>query len=231
MFGAISGGGAAIGLIVGGVLTEYASWRWCLGVNMPIALIAAAFAVYDRAREQGRRATPATTSPARCSRRWAWSHWSTASPKRPRPKHPSNPNDTAVQGWTAPSTITFLIVAVILLVAFVLWEQRTTNPLLPLRIVLDRNRGGSYLMFLLVGAGLFAMFLFLTYYFQINLGYSPLKAGLRVPAVQRRHHRRGRRRGPAAAAGRPAAADDPRPGAGGRRHAAADPDRRRTRRT
>ena len=49
--------------------------------------------------------------------------------------------------------------------------------MLPLRVVLDRNRGGSYLMFLLVGAGLFAMFLFLTYYFQINLGYSPLKAG------------------------------------------------------
>ena len=55
--------------------------------------------------------------------------------------------------------------------------MRTTNPLLPLRIVLDRNRGGSYLTFLLVGAGLFAMFLFLTYYFQINLGYSPLKSG------------------------------------------------------
>ena len=57
------------------------------------------------------------------------------------------------------------------------WETRAKNPMLPLRVVLDRNRGGSYLTFLLVGAGLFAMFLFLTYYFQINLGYSPLKAG------------------------------------------------------
>jgi predicted MFS family arabinose efflux permease len=64
-----------------------------------------------------------------------------------------------------------------LLVAFVAWEARAANPLLPLRIALDRNRGGSYLIFLLVGAGLFAMFLFLTYYFQINLGYSPLRAG------------------------------------------------------
>ena len=64
-----------------------------------------------------------------------------------------------------------------LLVAFVVWELRAKNPMLPMRVVLDRNRGGSYLMFLLVGAGLFAMFLFLTYYFQINLGYSPLKAG------------------------------------------------------
>ena len=64
-----------------------------------------------------------------------------------------------------------------LLVAFVWWETRAKNPMLPLRVVLDRNRGGSYLVFLLVGAGLFAMFLFLTYYFQINLGYSPLKSG------------------------------------------------------
>jgi Na+/melibiose symporter-like transporter len=73
--------------------------------------------------------------------------------------------------------VTFLVVAVVLLVAFVLWEQRASNPLLPLRVVLDRNRGGSFLVFLLVGAGLFAMFLFLTYYFQVNLGYTPLEAG------------------------------------------------------
>ena len=67
--------------------------------------------------------------------------------------------------------------AVALLIAFFLWERRARNPMLPLRILLDRNRGGSYLIFLLVGAGLFAMFLFLTYYFQLNLGYSPLRSG------------------------------------------------------
>jgi Na+/melibiose symporter-like transporter len=94
-----------------------------------------------------------------------------------KPKNPGVQGDTAVQGWTSTGTIFFLSLAVVLLVAFVLWERRTSNPLLPLRIVLDRNRGGSYLTFLFVGAGLFAMFLFLTYYFQINLGYSPLKAG------------------------------------------------------
>ena len=82
-----------------------------------------------------------------------------------------------MQGWGDPSTVTFLIVAVVLLVAFVLWERRARNPMLPLRVVLDRNRGGSFLVFLLVGAGLFAMFLFLTYYFQVNLGYTPLEAG------------------------------------------------------
>ena len=82
-----------------------------------------------------------------------------------------------MQGWGHPSTLTFLIVAVVLLVAFVLWERRARNPMLPLRVVLDRNRGGSFLVFLFVGAALYAMFLFLTYYFQVNLGYTPLKAG------------------------------------------------------
>ena len=97
--------------------------------------------------------------------------------------------------------------------------------MLPLRVVLDRNRGGSYLVFLLVGAGLFAMFLFLTYYFQVNLGYSPLKSGfaflpfsvgiiLTAGVVAQLLPRR-----------RPEAADGARPGDGRRRDAAADPDR------
>ena len=82
-----------------------------------------------------------------------------------------------MQGWGDPSTLTFLVLAVVLLVAFVIWERRARNPMLPLRVVLDRNRGGSFLVFLFVGAALFAMFLFLTYYFQVNLGYTPLEAG------------------------------------------------------
>jgi EmrB/QacA subfamily drug resistance transporter len=170
--------GAAIGLVVGGVLTEIRPRRrWCLGVNTPIALITAAFAVYEvhesKAAGDTRYDIPGAVLSTLGLVSLVYGFTEAA-----KPKHPANPNDTAVRGWLAPSTITFLIVAVILLVAFVLWEQRTTNPLLPLRIVLDRNRGGSYLMFLLVGAGLFAMFLFLTYYFQINLGYSPVQAGL-----------------------------------------------------
>ena len=176
VFGAISGGGAAIGLIVGGVLTEYTSWRWCLGVNTPIALIAAAFAVYEVHESKA----PGDTSydiPGAVLSTVGLVSLVYGFTEAAKAAHPSNPNDTAVKGWAAPSTISFLVVAVILLVAFVIWEQRTTNPLLPLRIVLDRNRGGSYLMFLLVGAGLFAMFLFLTYYFQINLQYSPVKTG------------------------------------------------------
>jgi EmrB/QacA subfamily drug resistance transporter len=176
VFGAISGGGAAIGLILGGILTEYASWRWCLGVNVPISLIAAAFAVYE-VHESKAAGDTRYDIPGAVLSTFGLVSLVYGFTEAAKPKHPSNPNDTAVRGWAAPSTVTFLIVAVILLVAFVLWERRTTNPLLPLRIVLDRNRGGSYLMFLFVGAGLFAMFLFLTYYFQINLQYSPLKAG------------------------------------------------------
>jgi predicted MFS family arabinose efflux permease len=81
-------------------------------------------------------------------------------------------------GWLSVEVISLLVGAVILLVAFVLVELRSASPLLPMRVVLDRNRGGSYLASLLIFAGLFAMFLFLSYYFQYNLGYSALKSGI-----------------------------------------------------
>ncbi len=166
VFGAISGGGAAIGLILGGVLTEYASWRWCLGVNVPIAIVAALFAIPIVRESKARGNTSYDVVGAVLATvglvSLVYGFTEAAKPD---------------VGWDATSTLGFLAVAVVLLVAFVVWESRVRNPLLPLRIALDRNRGGSYLVFLLVGAGLFAMFLFLTYYFQITLGYSPLKAG------------------------------------------------------
>jgi len=173
VFGAISGGGAAIGLILGGVLTEYTSWRWCLGVNVPIALATmfAATAVVKESKAPGdtRYDIPGAilVSLGLVSLVYGFS-------EAAKQKNPGSPE---VLGWTAGSTLFFLGAAVVLLVAFVLWERRTPHPLLPLRIALDRNRGGSYLVFLLVGAGLFAMFLFLTYYFQATLGYSPLRSG------------------------------------------------------
>jgi EmrB/QacA subfamily drug resistance transporter len=176
VFGALAGGGAAIGLIVGGILTEYASWRWCLGVNVPVALLTAAAAVplvhESKAHGDTRYDIPGVLMATVGLVCLVYGFTEAA-----RLKNPGDPNDPSVQGWTAPSTMTFLVMAVVLLVAFVWWERRASNPMLPLRVVLDRNRGGSYLLFLLVGAGLFAMFLFLTYYFQLNLGYSPLKAG------------------------------------------------------
>ena len=177
VFGALAGGGAAIGLIVGGVLTEYASWRWCLGVNVPVALIVAAAASRSCTRAR-RTATPATTSPACCWRRRPGLAGlrlhrgrQGQEPRRPAPT-------TRVQGWGDPSTLDLPGRS-----PSSCWSRSCSGSAEPRTrccrcgSCCDRNRGGSYLVFLLVGAGLFAMFLFLTYYFQINLGYSPLKSG------------------------------------------------------
>ncbi|MDT0278292.1 MFS transporter [Blastococcus goldschmidtiae] len=166
VFGAISGGGAAIGLILGGVLTEYASWRWTLGVNVPIAIVAAVFAIglisESRATGDRRYDVPGVllSTAGLVSLVYGFSKAAEAG-----------------VGWRDPVTLAFLGAAAVLLVGFVLYERRASHPLLPLRVVLDRNRGGSYLVFLLVGAGLFSMFLFLTFYFQETLGYTPLESG------------------------------------------------------
>ena len=166
VFGAISGGGAAIGLILGGLLTEYASWRWTLGVNVPIAIVAAVFAIglitESRATGDRRYDVPGVllSTAGLVSLVYGFSKAAEAG-----------------VGWSDPVTLTLLVAAAVLLVGFVLYERRASHPLLPLRVVLDRNRGGSYLTFLLVGAGLFAIFLFLTFYFQQTLGYTPLESG------------------------------------------------------
>jgi MFS family permease len=158
------------------VLTEYASWRWCLGVNVPVALIVAAAAIplvhESKASGDTRYDVPGVLLAT--SGLFALVYGFT---EAARLVHPEDPGDSSVQGWTDPSTVTWLVLAVVLLVAFVLWERRARNPMLPLRVVLHRSRGGSYLVYLFVGAGLYAMFLFLTYYFQVNLGYTPLQAG------------------------------------------------------
>jgi EmrB/QacA subfamily drug resistance transporter len=166
VFGAISGGGAALGLILGGVLTEYASWRWTLGINVPIAIITAVFAINliteSRATGDRRYDVPGVLLSTLGLVSLVYGF--------------SKAAEEGV-GWSDPVTLTLLAAAVVLLVSFVLYERRASHPLLPLRIVLDRNRGGSYLVFLLVGAGLFAIFLFLTFYFQQTLGYTPLESG------------------------------------------------------
>ena len=166
VFGAIAGGGAALGLILGGVLTEYASWRWCLGVNVPIA-IATALAAVPLVKESKAHGDTHYDIPGALLATGGLVSLVYGFTKAA---------DTSI-GWTGGQTLVFLGIAAVLLVAFFVWESRAANPLLPLRILLDRNRGGSYLVFLFVGAGLFAMFLFLTFYFQNTLGYSPLKSG------------------------------------------------------
>ena len=164
VIGAISGGGAAIGLILGGTLTEFFSWRWCLGVNVPIALLAFLLALkfVKESKAEGNRKYDIpgviTATAGLFSLTYGF-------------------NQAATSGWSDSLTISFLSAAVILLVIFVLIESKVANPLMPLRVLGERNRGGSYLGSLVVGAGLFSMFLFLGLYLQVVLGYSPLKSG------------------------------------------------------
>ena len=87
-------------------------------------------------------------------------------------------SNAATHSWSATSTWGWLAAGVVLLAVFVAWQFRVQYPLLPPRVVLDRNRGGAYLAVLVIGAGMFGIFLFLTYYLQTILGYSPLKTGV-----------------------------------------------------
>lgn len=165
VYGAISGTGAALGLIAGGALTEFLSWRWTLFVNTPIAIVVAiaSLPLLKESRVTGSRqldvpgAVVATAGLALLVYGFT---------------------EASLHGWTAAYTLTLIAVAVALLVGFVGWEARAANPMLPLRIVLNRNRGGSYLSFFLTTIAMFASFLFLTYYFQDVLGYSALRAGV-----------------------------------------------------
>jgi EmrB/QacA subfamily drug resistance transporter len=171
VFGAISGGGAAIGLISGGVLTQYASWRWCLLVNVPIALItlAAAIPIVRESKAQGNTRYDVPGAILATVGLVALVYGFTEAAK---------PHGTSTNGWAAPVTIAMLVIAVVLLVAFLLWESRVKNPLLPLRVITDRNRGTSYLVSILIGAGLLGFFLFMTFYLQQTQHYSPLKTGV-----------------------------------------------------
>jgi EmrB/QacA subfamily drug resistance transporter len=165
VYGAISGAGGALGLILGGALTEYISWRWTLLVNTPIAIAVAfaAFPLLKESRADGDRHfdLPGTFAVTGGLALLVYGF-----------------TEASINGWSAPRTLGLLIVAGIILVQFVIWETRAKNPILPLRIVLHRNRGGAYAAFLLTTLGMFSSFLFLSYYFQSVLGFSPLKAGL-----------------------------------------------------
>jgi EmrB/QacA subfamily drug resistance transporter len=164
VYGAISGGGAAIGLVLGGTLTQLASWRWTLLINVPIAALAAVAA--SRLIRESRGETKAgydlpgavTVTGGLFLLVYGFTMAGT-------------------HGWAAPITVAMLAGSVLLLGIFCAIELRSPHPLLPLRVVLDRNRGGSYLASLLVGSALLGTFLFLTYYFQGTLHYSALKTG------------------------------------------------------
>jgi EmrB/QacA subfamily drug resistance transporter len=165
VYGAIAGAGGAVGLLLGGVLTEYLSWRWCLYVNVILAVIAVAGAV--------RLLAPQPRDP---DVRIDWPGTVLVAAGLVAVVYGLAEADTA--GWSAPTTIALLLAGVVLLAAFVLVEQRVQHPLLPLRIVLNRFRGGAYLAIGLSAIGVFGIFLFLTYYLQLTLAYSPVKSGL-----------------------------------------------------
>jgi EmrB/QacA subfamily drug resistance transporter len=166
VYGGISGGGAAIGLILGGVLTQYASWRWCLLINVPIAVFAAVAGFFLVTESKSHGGTKYDIPGALLSTAGLVSlvYGFTEAAK-------------VGVGWASVQTLGYLALAVVLLAAFLVVELRSSSPLLPLRVILERNRGGTFIASLLVGAALFAMFIFLTYYLQYNLGYSPLKSG------------------------------------------------------
>ncbi|HEV7567426.1 MAG TPA: MFS transporter [Microbacteriaceae bacterium] len=166
VFGAIAGAGGAVGLLLGGFLTQNFDWRWNLYINVFIAIfgiIGAAIFVTSvkRSGPRPKLDVPGTllVSAALFSLVYGFSNAET-------------------DGWGSALTWGFLAAAGVLLVAFALWQRRAAHPLLPLSIILDRNRGAAFSSVLIAGAGMFGIFLFVTYYLQISLHYSPIQTGL-----------------------------------------------------
>jgi len=165
VYGAIAGAGGAIGLLLGGALTEYLSWRWTLYVNLVFAAVALTGGALLLQRQPS-QSKPRLDIPGVllvCGALFCLVYGF---------------SNAAAHGWAAPSTWGFLAAGVVLVVVFAAWQGRAAHPLLPPRVVLDRNRGGAYASMLIASAGLFGIFLFLTYYLQQTLGYSPLVTGV-----------------------------------------------------
>lgn len=165
IFGAVSGTGGAIGLLLGGALTESLSWRWCLYVNVAIAVVALAGAT---------RSLTDTARPARTPLDLP----GTVTAAVGLVGLVFGLGNAATYGWTNLLTIAPTTAGLALLVAFVLIERRTRHPLLPLTVVLDRVRGTAYLTLAICGTGMFAIFLFLTYYLRGILGLTPVMTGV-----------------------------------------------------
>ena len=164
IYGAIAGGGAAIGLVLGGTLTQWASWRWTLLINAPIAIVAAVGAMrfIKESRVHLRAGYDIPGAVTVTGGFFLLVYGFTMA---------------GTDGWGAPLTLALLAGSAAALCGFIVIELRSAHPLLPMRVVLDRNRGGSYLASLLVGSALLGTFLFLTYFLQETLGYSVLKTG------------------------------------------------------
>ncbi|MFI5896985.1 MFS transporter [Actinoplanes sp. NPDC051513] len=164
-FGGIAAAGGAIGLLAGGALTDYLDWRWCMYVNVPIALIAACgwFLLRDNRGARGRTRFDIPGVLLSGAGLVAIVYGS---------------SQAETKGWGSAEVVTLLITGVLLLAAFALVETRVANPLLPLRILLSRTRSSAYLAMGVIFVGALALFLFLTFYLQLVLGYSPMRAGV-----------------------------------------------------
>ncbi|MFD9358703.1 MFS transporter [Streptomyces sp. NPDC060031] len=165
IYGAIAGGGGAVGLILGGFLTEYLNWRWTFFVNIPFAIVAAAGAwLVIREPAGGRNRAPLDIPGVVLSTLglvalvYGFTRAESA-------------------GWSDAVTVGMFVASVALLAAFVFVESKVKSPLLPLRVLLERNRGGVYLSLGLAVISMFGLFLFLTYYLQVVKGFSPVKTG------------------------------------------------------
>jgi len=165
VYGAIAGAGGALGLLLGGILTSYASWRWTLFVNLVFAACAIAGALLWLAPDEGTDHDPLDlpglflVAGGLFCLVFGFAHAETTA-------------------WSDPYTIGFLVAGVVLLAVFAYFETKVKYPLLPPRVVRNRTRGGSVLAMLFASVGIFGVFLFLTYYLQSTLGFSPVKTGI-----------------------------------------------------
>lgn len=163
VYAAVSGAGAALGLLLGGILTEFLDWRWVLFVNVPIGavlIVGAAMYLSESERFKGGLDIPGALLSLLGMVGVVYGFINAAN-----------------EGWSDGVTVGVFIAAVILLAAFFLWELKAKAPMLPLRVIKDRNRGGAYLVMLIVGAAMFGMFYFVTFFIQQVIGFSALKAG------------------------------------------------------
>ncbi|UWE12184.1 MFS transporter [Actinacidiphila bryophytorum] len=164
VFSAVAASGGGIGLLIGGALTSGLSWRWCMYVNLvfaAIALVGGLMLLARQPRSGAKMDVPGVVvvSGGMFCVVYGFSN-------------------AATHSWHATSTWAVLAAGGVLLVTFAFWMFRAPQPLLPPRVVLDRNRGGSYVTALIVGMGSFGVLLFLIYYMQTDLGYSAITSGV-----------------------------------------------------
>lgn len=167
VFGAIATAGGAIGLLLGGVLTQYLSWRFALFVNVPIAvvgIIGAVTVVRDNHSSAGNRARLDVPGAFLATIGLVALVFGFS--------------EAESSGWSSGLTVTMFVAAAVLLLSFVAVEAKVKSPLLPLHVVTERNRAGAYLSMGLAVIAMFGMFLFLSYYMQEVKGYSPVLAGV-----------------------------------------------------